>query len=81
MALSVRLSHGGRLSLPAPIRKVLGLEDGSVLLVELKGNTVQLTPMSKAIRDAQALVAPYRKPNVSVVDEFLEERRAEARRE
>ena len=39
------------------------------------------TPMAEAVRTAQEAVAPYRIAGVSVVDELIRERRAEAARE
>jgi AbrB family looped-hinge helix DNA binding protein len=79
---AVALDQAGRLVLPAAVRKALGLKPGSRLILSVEGQVVTLTPMREAIRNAQAILAPYRpKDGHSVADDLVAERRAEAERE
>ena len=70
---------GGRLSLPAAIRKRHGLAQGGEVLVEDTGDAIVLRTLDQAVARAQAmsrrLVAG--RPGASV-DDFLAERRREA---
>jgi antitoxin component of MazEF toxin-antitoxin module len=75
---TVTMSSGGRLVIPVEMRRELGLEEGVAvrLCVDNASLTVQTVP--EGIRKAQALFAQYAKPGVSIVDEFIAERRAAA---
>ena len=42
---------------------------------------LRIVSRREGIRKAQAIVARYKQPGVSVVDEFIAERRAEAERD
>lgn len=76
-----RVDQNGRVLLPAAIRRALGLLYGSELLVTLEedGRVVLTTPATAWTR-VQALFNGAAPPR-SVVDELLDERREEARRE
>ncbi len=76
-----KVDRNGRVLLPAAIRRALGLQEGSELLVTLEddGRVVLLPPASAWTR-VQALFDGAAPPR-SVVDELLNERREEARRE
>ena len=55
---------------------------GSRLLLSVEGQVVTLTPMREAIRNAQAILAPYRpKGGTLLSDSLVAERRAEYHRE
>jgi AbrB family looped-hinge helix DNA binding protein len=75
-----RVVDGGRLIVPASFRKALGLEKGDTVLMELRGDELVVRPARSALRRLQAQLRPF-KTEVSVVDELIAERRAEARRE
>ncbi len=77
----VHVGAKGRVVLPAPIRRALGLEEGAELLARIEGNAVVLEPRSAAIGRLQALVRSSVPANASLVDELLNERRAAALRE
>lgn len=77
------MSQGGRVVIPKEYRKKLGLSEGDeVVWTEIDGQIV-LTSRLRQIQRAQALVAQYCQttPGVSVVDELIAERRADAARE
>lgn len=79
MTIQVNISANGRMSLPADIRKRLGLSDGGALLVEETPDGLVLRTLAQSIAHAQALARKYTadKPEASV-DAFLANRRAES---
>ncbi|MFN8010843.1 MAG: AbrB/MazE/SpoVT family DNA-binding domain-containing protein [Holophagaceae bacterium] len=82
MNTSLTLDPAGRVVLPAAVRKALGLNPGSRLLLSVEGQVVTLTPMREAIRKAQAILAPYRPKDGSLMsDALVAERREEYRKE
>lgn len=78
---AMKMSEGGRVVVPAEIRKALGLKDGDTVLWELVDGEARLTTKRERLRRAQALVCQYVPSDVSLVDELIAERRAEAGRE
>jgi AbrB family looped-hinge helix DNA binding protein len=79
MTLQVTITANGRMSLPADIRKRLGLSGGGALLVEETPDGIVLRTVAQSIAHAQALARKYTgdKPEASV-DAFLANRRAES---
>jgi antitoxin PrlF len=71
----------GRVVLPAPIRRALGLAEGSELLARVEDGAVVLEPRAVAVGRLQALVRASVPERSELVGELLAERRAEARRE
>lgn len=76
-----QIGMDGRVVIPAPYRKLLGIENGGHVLMRLEGDELRLVGRDAALRRAQELVARYVPENVSLVDELLAERRAEVERE
>jgi AbrB family looped-hinge helix DNA binding protein len=79
-AIPVKVGPKGRVVVPAPIRRELGIEEGTELMARVEGDGIVLEPRSAAIRRLQALFAHIPR-DVSLVDELIAERREEARRE
>ena len=79
--ISMKMSEGGRVVVPAEIRQALGLKEGDTVLWELKNGEALLTTRSARLRRAQEMVRKYVPEGVSLVDELIAERRAEAERE
>jgi len=77
----MKMSEGGRVVIPAEIRKILGINDGDIVLWELIDGEARLTTKRERMRRAQALVREYVPEGVSLVDELVAERRVEAERE
>ncbi len=79
MTFSVAIAANGRMSLPAELRKRLGLSRGGALLVEETADGVVLRTVAQSVAHAQALARAYTgdKPEVSV-DAFLAARRADS---
>jgi AbrB family looped-hinge helix DNA binding protein len=78
---SVKLSEGGRVVIPAEVRRALEVREGDSLVLELKDGEVRLYSRREQLRRAQALFRQYIPEGVSLVDELIAERRAEAARE
>lgn len=79
--IQAKISEGGRVVIPLEIRKALGLQEGDVVLWELAEGEARLTPRRERLRRAQDLVRKYVPEGVSLVDELIAERRAEAERD
>jgi AbrB family looped-hinge helix DNA binding protein len=77
----VTIGPGGRMVIPAALRKSLGVEDGDQVVVDLKDGDLRIRSLDAVTERAQALVRQYVPDDVSLVDELLEDRRAEAARE
>ncbi len=78
--IEVTVGPKGRLVVPAPLRRRLGIEPGAVLLARAEGDRLVLERREgilARLRDRYAAVPA----EVSLVDELIAERREEARRE
>ncbi|MEN8664087.1 MAG: AbrB/MazE/SpoVT family DNA-binding domain-containing protein [Polycyclovorans sp.] len=78
---AVKVSEGGRVVIPAEVRRALEVREGDSLVLELKDGEVRLYSRREQLRRAQALFRQYIPEGVSLVDELIAERRAEAARE
>ena len=78
---TAKLDSAGRIVIPAEARKALGLKPGSEVLVRFEDGEVRVTTRAEAIRKVQDMVCRLVPKNVSLVDELIAERRAEAKRE
>lgn len=76
-----KVGEGGRVVLPASYRKAMGLCVGDDILLEREGDEVRLRSRDGAIREVQRITRQYVPEGVSLVDELIAERRAEAARE
>ena len=77
----VKVAEGGRVVIPAEYRKRLGLRVGDNVILQLDDGEIRLYTVREAIRRAQEMVRRYVPEGVSLVDELIAERRAEAARE
>ncbi|MBI4922909.1 MAG: AbrB/MazE/SpoVT family DNA-binding domain-containing protein [Devosia nanyangense] len=59
----------------------MGIAEGQTLVGEVSDGELRLMSRDTAVRKAQALVRKYVPEGVSLVDELIAERRAEAQRE
>ncbi|MBT9289033.1 AbrB/MazE/SpoVT family DNA-binding domain-containing protein [Prosthecodimorpha staleyi] len=74
--MRLRVGPGGRVVVPAEVRKQLGIETGDLLLARIVDGDFVLTTVANATRRIQAIAAKYKRPGVGEVDEFLAQRRA-----
>ncbi|MBC8267348.1 MAG: AbrB/MazE/SpoVT family DNA-binding domain-containing protein [Rhodospirillaceae bacterium] len=79
--VSVPVGPGGRIVVPAPYRKAMGIVEGEQVMLRLVGDEVHIGSRAAEIRRAQDLVAKHVSADLSLVDELIEERRHEADRE
>ncbi|MEP9403529.1 AbrB/MazE/SpoVT family DNA-binding domain-containing protein [Sphingomonas silueang] len=80
-ALSAKLTEGGRLVVPAALRKELGVEPGDQVFMEVVDGQLHVWSQKQAIARAQAQLHQLTGGKRSLVDELLAERRAEADRD
>lgn len=68
--------------IPAAFRRALGLREGDEVMVELEDGTVRILTRAEGIKRAQEIVARRLAGDErSLVDELIEDRRAEAARD
>ncbi|MCB1814678.1 MAG: AbrB/MazE/SpoVT family DNA-binding domain-containing protein [Candidatus Competibacteraceae bacterium] len=77
----VTINDQGRVVIPKDIRQRLNLAGGQRLEIHLENGRIVLTPQIQQLRHAQALIAAHVPGSVSLADELIQERRAEAERE
>ena len=74
MTLQLTIAPNGRMSLPADMRKRLGLEHGGAVLVEETPDGVVLRTIGQAVARAQAIARKYADHPDASVDAFLANR-------
>ncbi len=79
-AMAARVTQGGRLVLPAAVRRSMKIADGEVVMLEMQGKVLQIVPLRDRLDAIQAACSKVLGGG-HVVDEFLEERRREAAKE
>lgn len=80
MTIQVNITPNGRMSLPADLRKRLGLTEGGPVFLEETEDGIVLRTAAQAVARAQAIAkrfAQNAKDDISV-DSFLAHRRAES---
>lgn len=80
-SVKVRLGPDGRIVVPAPFREALQLKEGDVLFARLEGEEVHLLTPTAVMKRTRAILRKFVPEGVSLVDELIEERRREAKRE
>jgi AbrB family looped-hinge helix DNA binding protein len=82
MATRVRINQQGRIVIPAECRAAAGIGPGDELLIDAIGEgELRLRTRSRALKEAQAIVARYIPEGRDLVQEFIDDRRKEAARE
>ena len=74
----VRVDPAGRIVLPAAIRKALEIHDGDVLVMSVNDRSVRLHTVDAALERVRAIARRKRATDLSIVDQFIAERRTEA---
>ncbi len=80
-ARRVKIIEGGKLVIPAAMRRALGIVSGDTVLVGVDDGELRVRSLDKAVARAQALVRRHVPAGVSLADELIAERRSEAERE
>ncbi|HEY1255199.1 MAG TPA: AbrB/MazE/SpoVT family DNA-binding domain-containing protein [Terracidiphilus sp.] len=81
MTETVVLGESGRIVLPAAIRKEFGLKPGDRLTVSIRDNRIEILSMDQTLNEIRASILKSRGKLDGLLDEFIEERHEEARRE
>ena len=79
-----KLVSGGRLQIPADVRRLLGLNDGDPVTMRVVDGELHVRPFRDTLRRVQARFREHLPPGISpssIVDEFIADRRAEAEKE
>lgn len=79
-AIQVTVGPQGRVVVPAPLRRRLGIEAGDVLVARAEEDRLVLERREAILRRIRSRFASVPK-GVSLVDELIAERREEAKRE
>ena len=81
-AIRGRVTESGRVSLPAELRKAIGLERGGDVVFALEGREIRIVPLDEVVARAQALSRRLLGDNPDASTRgFIAERRREAKRE
>ncbi|WP_375429426.1 AbrB/MazE/SpoVT family DNA-binding domain-containing protein [uncultured Sphingomonas sp.] len=78
--MDIRVAENGRMILPQSVRKAMGLEGETKVILTLENDEVRLTPIGHGVARARALYKQHAKAE-RTTDEFLVDRQAEAARD
>ena len=82
MSQAVKIIEGGKLVIPASMRRAMGIARGDTVVVELlPDGELRVRPLASTIREAQEVVRKSVRPARSLADELMRERRRDAVRE
>jgi bifunctional DNA-binding transcriptional regulator/antitoxin component of YhaV-PrlF toxin-antitoxin module len=73
-----RLNDEGRIVIPAACRRQVGLQTGKDVLLKITPDGLLLYTQEQSLKRLQDWVAKGVAPGISLVDELIAERRAEA---
>jgi AbrB family looped-hinge helix DNA binding protein len=76
-----RVNENGRVVIPAAFRKAMGIKVGDEVVLRIENDELRISTLKRRIERAQRLVRQHVKPNTSLVDELIAERREAAKRE
>jgi AbrB family looped-hinge helix DNA binding protein len=79
--IRTKVTQGGRIVIPADMRRRLGIEVGEDVNIALDGESLRILTQKESIRRAQALVQKFVPKGVSLVDELIADRRQESANE
>ena len=76
-ATRVTVGENGRLVLPAPFRKALGLAGAGQVVLTLEGDAVRVTSVRRRLMEARNRLRRFVPARQGMVDALIEERRIE----
>jgi len=79
--IRTKVTQGGRIVIPAEIRKTLGIEIGQDVNLSVENDSLKISTSISALEELQRMARSVKKDNTSVIDEFIAERRREAENE
>jgi AbrB family looped-hinge helix DNA binding protein len=77
----MRVNENGRVVIPAPYRKALGINVGDEVVLRIENEELRITTLKRRLEQAQRRIRRYVKPGRSLADELIAERREAAKRE
>ena len=75
--IDVNVASNGRMVLPAAVRKAMGLQGDTKVILTVEDDQVRLSPIRHGVSRAQALYREHAK-YARTTDDFLEDRKADA---
>jgi AbrB family looped-hinge helix DNA binding protein len=75
------LNESGRIVIPAPIRRLLGVQPGDEIILLVENDEVRMTTARRRMERAQQLFEQYVGKGARLSDELIADRRKEAARE
>jgi len=75
------LGESGRIVLPAAIRNAFGFKTGDRLTFAVHGNRIEILSMDMALNEIRASILEQRGSLEGLLDEYLEEKGEEVKRE
>lgn len=81
MAYKVKISKGGKISIPSACRKYLNVKDGEELLFNLNEGQVVISSTKFLLEKVRKNLNRYFSPKESLVDQLIEQRKREAENE
>jgi AbrB family looped-hinge helix DNA binding protein len=73
-----KIGPSGRLVIPAPERKELGLKPGDRVIMRVENNELRISSVNHSIERVQALVRKYNRKGENLSESLIRDRRAEA---
>lgn len=77
----LRINENGRVVIPVSSRKALGINPGDEVRLRLGDDERRFSTLRSRLEQARCHVRKYVKPGVSLVDEWIAERREAGKRE
>ena len=81
LSVKAKVTEGGRIVIPAQMRKALGINVGKSVTLTLNEDGVRISTRENAIKRIDELMKDKIDPTRSIVDELIQERRVEAENE
>ena len=76
-----RMTEGGRLVIPAELRRELALQPGDSVVLDVADGVLRVRPLRRAVEQARGLLRQYLPAGISLSEELIRDRHAEAARE
>jgi AbrB family looped-hinge helix DNA binding protein len=76
-----KIIKGGKVVLPAALRRELDMKEGDTVSFRVEGGAISVMTPESALRQLQDYVRSLAPPEVSFVDELIAERRREVAKE
>ncbi|MBB4616746.1 AbrB/MazE/SpoVT family DNA-binding domain-containing protein [Sphingomonas abaci] len=80
-AQRVKIVDGGKLVIPASMRRQLGISTGDTVLVDVDNGELRVRSINRAVERARAILRKHIPEGSALADELIADRRREAERE